>query len=269
MSYRIVGEVREALRTGQIKLTGKKTGALDRLVWLLIADDCRDDTRQSEVGMAELSEIVGVRRAAISRSVHRLEDAGCIHTVSYGNRAPGEGKGKTSKYEIPAAIPCITTGTSNAQIDVPLTPIDVPVGAIPCTRAGVHLQVLTPGTTPGEETPSSLRSDGVEKFDQLDRFRDSYGFIDHGAIHRLAQKIVTRHISYLHKDQQNRYELDAAVKNALTLGLDEATIVSVIEQQFEPGSDHRGYVLNRMLSARINAEPASGMTPQPNVRSPR
>lgn len=161
MSYRIVREVREALKTGRIVLTGK-TGPLDRLVWVLIADDCRDQTRLASVGMDELSEVTGAHRTTISRSIGRLEDAGCIRRISLGNRA-AEGKGQVSKYEIPAVIPCSTTATSNGPIDVAVEPIDVAVEPDPCSGAALHIQVGTyPGTYPGVEKPSSLRSDGKE-----------------------------------------------------------------------------------------------------------
>jgi hypothetical protein len=110
VSFKIVREVRKALQTGQVKLPGK-TGALDRLVLLLIADDCRDDTRRASVGMSELSEITDAHRTTLSRSIARLRAAGCIRVVSIGNRVAG-GKGVASVYEIPTDLPCSTSETS-------------------------------------------------------------------------------------------------------------------------------------------------------------
>lgn len=108
MSYKIVREVRIALRTGRVKLTGK-TAALDRLVFFLIADDCRDDPRHASVGMAELTEITTAHRTTISRSIKRLEAAGCLRIVTLGRRAGVSGK--ATIYEIPADFPCSTSAT--------------------------------------------------------------------------------------------------------------------------------------------------------------
>lgn len=101
VSYRIVKEVRTALRTGRVKLTGRGA-ALDRLLLVLIADDCHDDTRRASVGMAELSEITDVHRTTLWRSIRRLEAAGCLRVVEQGRRAGAHGK--ASVYEIPADL---------------------------------------------------------------------------------------------------------------------------------------------------------------------
>jgi hypothetical protein len=177
MSFRIVREVRKALRTGQIKLTGR-TAALDRLVLLLIADDCHDDDRCASVGMAELSEITGMHRTTLSRSVGRLQDAGCIRIVHLGNRAP-DGKGTASKYEIPEGFPCSSSATSNDPdpcssaatpngaigvavdpFDVALESFDVAVEPDRCSTQVQPFQVSTQGNYPDNYpgTPHASRA---------------------------------------------------------------------------------------------------------------
>lgn len=161
MSYRIVREVRAALKDGRVTLTGK-TALLDRLVFVLLADDCRDNTRLASVGMEELSEIAGVHRTTISRSIGRLEKAGCIIRASRGGRDP-DGKRKTSAYEIPVDFGCSTqAATSNEKLDVALEKLDVALEPVGCSTQGVTPPGNSPGTYPGVEKPSSLRSDGKE-----------------------------------------------------------------------------------------------------------
>ncbi len=172
MSFRIVKEVRAALKAGRIVLPGK-TGPLDRLVLLLLADDARDDTRQASVGMAELSAITGVHRNTIGSSVGRLEKAANIRASRGGRDTDGTRKAAT--YQFPPDFGCTPkdcasnskldaqpTSASNTKLDAQLGELDAQVGAVGCTTQGCALPGSTPGSTPGGEKSSSLRSDDKE-----------------------------------------------------------------------------------------------------------
>lgn len=179
MSYRIVKEVRRALRDGQIKLTGK-TALLDRLVLLLIADDCRDDTRQASVGMAELSGIIGVHRNTIGASVGRLEKAVGI-VASRGGRDP-DGQRKAATYQFPPDFRCTPQAcASNSKLDAQLRELDAQLGPVGCTTQGCALPGTTPGTTPGEGSPYSGDPYHEVASDSAINSDDDYdGFIDLG-----------------------------------------------------------------------------------------
>jgi hypothetical protein len=75
-----------------------------------------------------------------------------------------------------------------------------------------------------QEKPDSLHSSGKE----IARSQAISRPIDFAALHRQAQRIVTRYVGWQHKDRKNRHDLDSAVKGALEHGLDENTIIEII-----------------------------------------
>jgi hypothetical protein len=190
MSYRIVREVRAALKTGRIVLTGK-TGPLDRLVLILLADDARDDTRVASVGMRELSGITGVHRNTIGKSIGRLEKAASIR-ASRGGRDP-DGQRKAGTYQFPPDFGCTPQGSaSNSKLDAPLAKLDAPLEPVGCTPQDCALPGSTPGTTPGELPPNHYMVGGAQPSSaQPDNDESGFGSqIDREQARKIAGRFI-------------------------------------------------------------------------------